>query len=99
MMSRMQRPKYLLGGSDSLHGVYSMKKLNLYIDGKMVDGVGRLQVLDSGDLLVAAVRTSDEGIYQCTRANEAGMLQAAAHLVVLGMLYSSKEAYEQRISH
>ncbi|CAG0892307.1 unnamed protein product [Darwinula stevensoni] len=67
-------------------------------DGKVVDGVGRLQVLDSGDLLVAAVRTSDEGIYQCTRANEAGMLQATAHLGVLGMFSSSssKEAYGWR---
>lgn len=45
---------------------------------------GRLQVLESGDLLIAAVRESDGGVYTCQQANEAGSLHASAMLAVLG---------------
>ena len=43
-----------------------------------------MQILDSGDLLIAAVRESDAGRYTCVRANEAGQVQASAYLTVLG---------------
>jgi protein sidekick len=45
---------------------------------------GRVQVLDPGDLLIAAVRESDAGHYTCIRANEAGEVHASAYLTVLG---------------
>ncbi|KAK3912682.1 Protein sidekick [Frankliniella fusca] len=46
-------------------------------------GHGRGQILDTGDLLVPAVRRSDQGKYTCIRANEAGSVTASAHLAVL----------------
>lgn len=48
------------------------------------DGYGRGQILDSGDLLVPAVRRSDQGKYTCTRSNEAGSVSASGYLAVLG---------------
>ncbi|XP_046680839.1 protein sidekick isoform X3 [Homalodisca vitripennis] len=55
----------------------------IYQDSEPVDLSGRLQVLESGDLLVAAVRESDAGKYSCVRANEAGQVTAAGYLSVL----------------
>jgi hypothetical protein len=49
-----------------------------------VEPSGRMQVLDPGDLLVAAVKESDAGHYTCIRANEAGEVHASAFLTVLG---------------
>lgn len=43
-----------------------------------------MQVLDSGDLLIAAVKEADAGHYTCIRANEAGEVHASAYLTVLG---------------
>jgi protein sidekick len=43
-----------------------------------------VQVLDPGDLLIAAVKESDAGYYTCIRANEAGEVHASAYLTVLG---------------
>ncbi|PSN39774.1 Protein sidekick [Blattella germanica] len=54
-----------------------------YQDAKLVETSGRVQVLDTGDLLIAAVRESDAGHYHCLRANEAGEVQASAYLTVL----------------
>ncbi|XP_054261356.1 protein sidekick-like [Macrosteles quadrilineatus] len=54
-----------------------------YQDSQPVELSGRLQVLESGDLLVAAVRESDAGKYACVRANEAGQVSAAGYLSVL----------------
>ena len=47
---------------------------------------GRIQVLEAGDLLIAAVKTTDAGKYTCVRANEAGKVDASAYLTVLGNL-------------
>ncbi|UYV77069.1 SDK2 [Cordylochernes scorpioides] len=45
---------------------------------------GRLQVLESGRLLIAGARSdTDPGEYTCLRANSAGTIQATAHLFVL----------------
>jgi hypothetical protein len=49
-----------------------------------VEPSGRVQVLDPGDLLVAAVKESDAGHYTCILANEAGEVHASAYLTVLG---------------
>jgi protein sidekick len=56
----------------------------LFPDDKTVEPSGRVQVLDPGDLLVAAVKESDAGHYTCIRANEAGEVHASAYLTVLG---------------
>lgn len=56
----------------------------LFSDNKAVEASGRLQVLDPGDLLIAAVKESDAGLYTCVRANEAGDVHASAYLTVLG---------------
>lgn len=45
---------------------------------------GRIQILDSGDLLISNVRESDTGLYTCIRANEAGVVTGEAHLGVMG---------------
>ncbi|XP_065171276.1 protein sidekick-like isoform X3 [Atheta coriaria] len=44
---------------------------------------GRVQVLENGDLLIAAVRESDAGVYSCLRANEAGQAGGTAYISVL----------------
>ncbi|XP_066157107.1 protein sidekick isoform X3 [Euwallacea fornicatus] len=43
----------------------------------------RIQILETGDLLIAAVREKDAGLYTCVRANEAGEVRGSAHLSVL----------------
>jgi hypothetical protein len=43
-----------------------------------------VQVLESGDLLIAAVKEADTGHYTCIRANEAGEVHASAYLTILG---------------
>lgn len=57
----------------------------IFTDSQSVDLTGRLQVLETGDLLIAAVREADAGKYTCVRANEAGQVQAAGYLSVLGI--------------
>ncbi|EZA58520.1 Protein sidekick [Ooceraea biroi] len=54
-----------------------------YNDTIPVEIAGRVQVLDNGDLLIAAVKTNDEGKYTCIRANEAGSVNGSAYLTVL----------------
>lgn len=51
---------------------------------------GRVQVLENGDLLIAAVRESDAGKYTCNRANEAGFVEASGYLSVLGNVIETK---------
>lgn len=51
---------------------------------QQIETSSRVQILDSGDLLIAAVKENDIGMYTCIRANEAGAVQASAHLGVLG---------------
>ncbi|KAF7276277.1 hypothetical protein GWI33_010711 [Rhynchophorus ferrugineus] len=43
----------------------------------------RVQILDTGDLLIAAVRETDAGEYTCIRSNEAGEVRGSARLGVL----------------
>lgn len=45
---------------------------------------GRVQILDSSDLLVSNVRDSDAGLYKCIRSNEAGSVEGEAYLGVMG---------------
>lgn len=49
-----------------------------------VEIAGRVQVLDNGDLLIAAVKPYDAGKYTCIRANEAGSVNGSAYLTVMG---------------
>lgn len=49
-----------------------------------VETSSRVQVLESGDLLISNVHESDAGQYSCIRANEAGMVMADAVLTVMG---------------
>lgn len=44
----------------------------------------RVQILETGDLLIAAVREKDAGHYTCVRSNEAGEVRGSANLSVLG---------------
>lgn len=55
----------------------------IYQDTQVVGVTGRIQVLESGDLLIAAVRESDAGKYTCVRTNEAGRVEAVGYLSVL----------------
>ena len=49
-----------------------------------VETSGRVQVLESGDLLVSNVREADAGLYRCIRTNEAGSVSGEAYLGVMG---------------
>ncbi|XP_039293021.1 protein sidekick isoform X1 [Nilaparvata lugens] len=55
----------------------------IYEDKDTVDVTGRIQLLETGDLLIAAVRETDGGKYACVRANEAGRVEGAGYLTVL----------------
>ncbi|XP_031349288.1 protein sidekick isoform X2 [Photinus pyralis] len=55
----------------------------IYNEQNEVELSGRVQTLDTGDLLIAAVRESDHGLYTCIRANEAGVVRGSAYLTVL----------------
>ncbi|XP_074029858.1 sidekick cell adhesion molecule isoform X2 [Leptinotarsa decemlineata] len=50
---------------------------------KEVETSSRVQILDTGDLLIASVKESDAGQYTCLRSNEAGEVRGSAHLQVL----------------
>ncbi|XP_012274978.1 protein sidekick isoform X2 [Orussus abietinus] len=54
-----------------------------YNDTVPVEVAGRVQLLEKGDLLVAAVKPGDAGKYTCIRANEAGSVNGSAYLAVL----------------
>lgn len=58
--------------------------LHLIADTIPVEIAGRVQVLDNGDLLIAAVKSNDAGKYTCIRANEAGSINGSAYLTVMG---------------
>lgn len=65
----------------------SINYFNSLIDTMPVEIAGRVQVLDNGDLLIAAVKPNDAGKYTCIRANEAGSVNGSAYLSVLGKIY------------
>ncbi|XP_043206047.1 protein sidekick-like, partial [Amphibalanus amphitrite] len=55
-------------------------------NGKLLEdtvGSGRLQVLETGDLLVTGVRPENSGLYTCQRANEVGQVSASAVLSIM----------------
>uniref|UniRef100_A0A336LLQ7 CSON011301 protein n=1 Tax=Culicoides sonorensis TaxID=179676 RepID=A0A336LLQ7_CULSO len=48
-----------------------------------IESSGRLQILESGDLLISNVRKQDAGLYTCKRSNEAGTVEGEAYLNVM----------------
>ncbi|CAD1468247.1 unnamed protein product [Heterotrigona itama] len=59
----------------------SMDDFHSLIDTTPVEIAGRVQVLDNGDLLIAAVKPNDAGKYTCIRANEAGSVNVRTQIV------------------
>ncbi|CAL4121706.1 unnamed protein product, partial [Meganyctiphanes norvegica] len=55
----------------------------LFNDVEELVETGHYQILESGDLLIAGVRTTDEGKYSCQRANDAGKVEGHAWLSIL----------------
>ncbi|KAL5276641.1 SDK2 family protein [Megaselia abdita] len=55
----------------------------IYNETLLVEISSRVQILESGDLLISNVRETDAGLYSCVRSNEAGTVQGEAHLGVL----------------
>lgn len=58
--------------------------LLLFTDTTVLVPSGRIQILEDGSLLIAAVRANDAGKYTCIRTNEAGSVEDSAFLSVLG---------------
>ncbi|KAL3268776.1 hypothetical protein HHI36_007876 [Cryptolaemus montrouzieri] len=55
----------------------------LYNNNNVMEPSSRVQILESGDLLIVAVKETDAGSYTCIRSNEAGSVKGSAHLSVL----------------
>uniref|UniRef100_A0A1I8MGE9 Uncharacterized protein n=1 Tax=Musca domestica TaxID=7370 RepID=A0A1I8MGE9_MUSDO len=55
----------------------------IYNETHLVEISSRIQILESGDLLISNVRESDAGLYTCVRSNEAGTVNGEAYLGVL----------------
>ncbi|XP_046867554.1 protein sidekick, partial [Drosophila willistoni] len=55
----------------------------IYNETQLVEISSRVQILESGDLLISNIRASDAGLYICVRANEAGSVKGEAFLSVL----------------
>ncbi|XP_050075210.1 protein sidekick [Anopheles maculipalpis] len=55
----------------------------IYNDTYPIEASARMQILDSGDLLLSNVREADSGLYSCIRENEAGRITGAGYLTVL----------------
>lgn len=51
-------------------------------NGDMVIASDYFQVIDGRNLRILGLVESDEGMYQCTATNNAGMIQASARLVI-----------------
>lgn len=58
-----------------------------HVETQLVEISSRVQILESGDLLISNIRPSDAGLYICVRANEAGSVKGEAFLSVLGEYY------------
>ncbi|XP_037934636.1 protein sidekick isoform X4 [Teleopsis dalmanni] len=50
---------------------------------QLVEISSRVQILESGDLLISNIRESDAGLYTCVRSNEAGTVNGEAYLGVM----------------
>ncbi|XP_054086564.1 protein sidekick isoform X3 [Zeugodacus cucurbitae] len=55
----------------------------IYNETQLVEISSRIQILESGDLLMSNVRETDAGLYTCVRSNEAGTVNGEAYLSVL----------------
>ncbi|XP_030078899.1 protein sidekick isoform X12 [Drosophila hydei] len=55
----------------------------IYNETQLVELSSRVQILESGDLLISNIRAADAGLYICVRANEAGSVKGEAYLGVL----------------
>lgn len=55
-------------------------------DSMPVELSGRVQILETGDLLISNVRETDAGLYTCIRSNEAGSVTGKGYLGVMGRL-------------
>ncbi|XP_017480193.1 PREDICTED: protein sidekick-like, partial [Rhagoletis zephyria] len=55
----------------------------IYNETQLVEISSRMQILESGDLLMSNVRETDAGLYTCVRSNEAGTVNGEAYLSVL----------------
>ncbi|XP_067641974.1 protein sidekick isoform X2 [Eurosta solidaginis] len=55
----------------------------IYNETQLVEISSRIQILESGDLLISNVRETDAGLYTCVRSNEAGTVNGEAYLSVL----------------
>ncbi|XP_030377973.1 protein sidekick [Scaptodrosophila lebanonensis] len=55
----------------------------IYNETQLVEISSRVQILESGDLLISNIRATDAGLYICVRANEAGSVKGEAYLGVL----------------
>ncbi|XP_029163396.1 protein sidekick isoform X2 [Nylanderia fulva] len=88
IMENGPRDLTVLDGKDATLTCYAVAapKPNItwyYNDTTPVEIAGRVQVLDNGDLLIAAVKSYDAGKYTCIRANEAGSVNGSAYLTVM----------------
>lgn len=61
------------------------------LETQLVEISSRVQILESGDLLISNIRASDAGLYICVRANEAGTVKGEAYLGVLGKCTRGKQ--------
>lgn len=59
----------------------------MYTESFPVELSGRVQILDTGDLLISNVRETDAGLYTCQRSNEAGTVGGQAYLGVMGKCF------------
>uniref|UniRef100_A0A182RPJ4 Protein sidekick n=1 Tax=Anopheles funestus TaxID=62324 RepID=A0A182RPJ4_ANOFN len=55
----------------------------IYNDTYPIETTSRMQILESGDLLLSNVREADSGLYTCIRENEAGRITGSGYLNVL----------------
>lgn len=63
---------------------FRLSSTAIFADSVPVELSGRIQVLDTGDLLISNVRETDAGLYSCVRSNEAGTVNGQAYLTVMG---------------
>ncbi|XP_065308715.1 protein sidekick isoform X2 [Dermacentor albipictus] len=68
-----------------------------YSDVVPVHSEGRMQILESGTLVIASVVLADSGKYTCMRANSAGSASAEAYLTVLVRTQIVKPPVDTRV--